>query len=124
MRDQEIFKTTPTGIPYINCDYCERYHTADRDHCTGCRAASLFLEPETGLCLMCREYRSRKMFAYANGSDPRPPATDGLSEQERTGYAAQELADTDIHTLSARYMMNKRPWPVNADHTALYHLYS
>ena len=52
--------------------------------------------------------------------------TDGLTEQERTGYAAQEI---DCWELSAQELdeIHERDgyfFPVNGDHTKLYHLYN
>lgn len=67
---------------------------------------------------------SGKPYQFKPTSERNPIMTDELTELERTGYAAQDLADTDIHQLSGRYMAFKRPYPVNADHTTLYHLYS
>ena len=46
-------KTTPTGIPIELCRLCGYEHPVTRKHCVTCDCPTLFLDPETGLCVQC-----------------------------------------------------------------------
>lgn len=49
-------RTTPTGIPYIDCTRCEINHPENRRHCHNCNSPSIFVTPETGdLCYQCQQ---------------------------------------------------------------------
>lgn len=45
--------TTQTGIPIEDCTACGKAHPVTRRHCTGCGAASVFLDANQ-TCLRCR----------------------------------------------------------------------
>lgn len=65
------------------------------------------------------------MFFTANEL-PNVPATDGLTEQGRTGYAAQEIHATGLTAQGATvwHALHGRDFPVNADHSAIYEFYA
>lgn len=45
----------PSTVVVIDCARCQQRHPATRNHCGECNRASLFINPETGLCLTCKE---------------------------------------------------------------------
>lgn len=42
--------STPTGIPILHCEECDRTHPITRNHCVECGIASAFID-EFGHCL-------------------------------------------------------------------------
>ena len=63
---------------------------------------------------------------FTTNEPPNVPATDGLSEQERTGYAAQEIHAMGLTAQGAIvwHELHGRDFPVNADHTTVYDFYA
>lgn len=55
--------TTPTGIEIAHCDICGLSHPVTRRHCAWCKAPSLFLAPDTGLCNVCRKIDAEELAA-------------------------------------------------------------
>ena len=51
-------KTTPTGIPYIDCEKCGINHPETRDHCRRCNAPSITVSTQFPICLKCGPYRT------------------------------------------------------------------
>lgn len=47
--------TTPTGIPIIDCEVCDKTHPETREHCGNCGNPSAFITT-TGVCLLCHAY--------------------------------------------------------------------
>lgn len=45
-------RTTPTGIPFIDCEACGVFHPETREHCATCSSPSLFLNHSLH-CLRC-----------------------------------------------------------------------
>lgn len=41
-RADEMGRTTPTGVPYIDCKTCGRFHPETRRHCEVCGSPSIF----------------------------------------------------------------------------------
>lgn len=48
-------RTTSTGIPIELCGVCGYEHPVTRKHCVSCDCPSLFIHPDTGLCVQCRQ---------------------------------------------------------------------
>lgn len=48
-------KRTMTGIPIEFCPTCQYEHAVTREHCANCSSASLFLDPDTKLCVPCEQ---------------------------------------------------------------------
>lgn len=46
-------RTTPSSIPFVDCDECRRNHPATRSHCARCGRPSAFIDPANRLCLDC-----------------------------------------------------------------------
>ncbi|MBT2587924.1 hypothetical protein [Arthrobacter sp. ISL-95] len=53
---QQAERTTPTGVPFIDCNTCGKNHPATRRHCKSCGIPSVFINPLL-LCLDCNAAR-------------------------------------------------------------------
>lgn len=46
-------RTTPAGIEIRLCGRCGYEHPVTRRHCITCDCPSLFIDPDTNLCVQC-----------------------------------------------------------------------